>query len=152
MILKPGAYMSELGDVDVGCNLDCGCISWCGAGLGCCRQEIKGSEGSMAFLNAGGTLVFKDLKDGETVTIDAGSLVGFEDSAKLGCAFNGGFCTCCCGGEGCFSTTITGPGRVYMQSMSYERFSAAVAQTISEEERGAASAGSAIGLGMELLG
>ena len=106
----------------------------------------------MAFLNAGGTLVFKDLKDGETVTIDAGSLVGFEDSAKLGCAFNGGFCTCCCGGEGCFSTTITGPGRVYMQSMSFERFSAAVTQTISEEERGAATAGSAIGLGMELLG
>ena len=116
MILKPGAYMAELGDVDVGCNLDCSCVSWCGAGLGCCRQKVSGSEGSVAFLNAGGTLVFKDLKEGETVTIDAGSLVGFEDSAKLGCSFNGGFCTCCCGGEGCFSTTIKGPGRVYMQS------------------------------------
>lgn len=116
LIAKAGAYMSELGDVDVGCSLDCSPTTCCCAGLGCCRQKLSGSDGSIAFLNAGGTLVYKNLKAGETITIDSGSVVGFEDSARLGCTPNGRFCTCCCGGEGCFSTTLTGPGRVYMQS------------------------------------
>lgn len=136
MITKPGAYMSELGNVDVGCSLDCGLATCCGAGLGCCRQKLSGEDGSIAFLNAGGTIVYKHLKAGETVTIDRGSVVGFEDSARLGMSFNGRLCTCCFAGEGCFSTTLTGPGRVYMQSMSLQRFAAAVTQTITEEERG----------------
>jgi len=136
LIATAGAYMSELGDVDVGCNLDCSPATWCCAGLGFCRQKLSGSDGSIAFLNAGGTIVYKHLKEGETITIDSGSVVGFEDSASLGCSFNGNVGTCCFGGEGCFSTTLTGPGRVYLQSMSYQRFAAAVTQTITEEDRG----------------
>lgn len=136
LIAKGGAYMSELGNVDVGCNLDCSPVTWCCAGLGFCRQKLTGDDDSIAFLNAGGTIVFKNLKDGETITIDTGSVVGFEDTAKMGCVFNGKIGTCCFGGEGCFSTTLTGPGRVYLQSMSLQRFAAAVQQTISEEERG----------------
>jgi len=137
LIAKGGVFMSQLGDVDVGCNLDCGSATWCCAGLGFCRQKLSGPDGSIAFLNAGGTIVYKQLEANETITIDRGSVVGFEDSAKMGCRCNGGLCTGCCGGEGCFSTTLTGPGRIYLQSMSFQRFSAAVTQTISEEERGA---------------
>ena len=28
--------------------------------------------------------------------------------------------TCCFGGEGCFNTELQGPGRVYLQTVSYE--------------------------------
>ncbi|KAL3924822.1 MAG: hypothetical protein SGILL_000807 [Bacillariaceae sp.] len=137
MILQPGAYLAELGDVDVGCDLDCGITTCCCAGLGLCRQKLSGSDNSIAFLNAGGTIVYKNLKNGETITVDSGSVVGFEDSVELGIQFNGrmcGCCTCCCGGEGCCSTTMSGPGKVYMQSMSFQRFSAAVAQTIERDD------------------
>ena len=64
---------------------------------------------------AGGTLVYKKLADGETVTVDSRSVVAIEESVHLDIVSNGRFCTCCCGGEGCFSTTLTGPGKVYMQ-------------------------------------
>ena len=40
----------------------------------------------------------------------------------LSCRTAGGCCTCCCGGEGLFNTTLTGPGRVYIQSYSKEKF------------------------------
>jgi len=150
LIAKPGAYMSELGDVDLGCNLNCGIATCCGAGLGFCRQTVSGADGSIAFLNAGGTIVYKQLEPNETVTIDRGSVVAFEDSAHLGMSFNGRCCTCCFTGEGCFSTTLTGPGRVYMQSMSLERFAAAVQQTITEEERGGAQTG--FNLATEMIG
>jgi uncharacterized protein (AIM24 family) len=128
--------MTELGDVEVGCDLDCGLSTCCCAGFGFCRQKLSGSEDSIAFVAAGGTVVYKHLQEGETVIVDTGSIVGFEDTVQMGIQFNGRFCTCCCGGEGCFSATLTGPGRVYMQSMSFARFKAAVAQTI--EERGGA--------------
>mmetsp|Transcript_8833 Transcript_8833/g.21802 ORF Transcript_8833/g.21802 Transcript_8833/m.21802 type:complete len:304 (+) Transcript_8833:1-912(+) len=149
LIAKPGAYMSELGEVDVGCDFDCSPATLCCAGLGFCRQKLTGQDESIAFLNAGGTIVFKHLNPGETITIDKGSLVGFEDSANLGCRFNGNLATGCFGGEGCFSTTLTGPGKVYMQSMSFERFKAAVTQTITEEDRGGPP--TAQGLLMEAL-
>ena len=38
----------------------------------------------------------------------------------------GGLCTICCGGEGLFNTVVTGPGNVYLQSMSFERYRAAL--------------------------
>lgn len=126
--------MAELGDVTVGCDLDCSLTTCCCAGFGCCRQKLSGSNDSIAFLAAGGTVVYKHLEENETITVDSGSVVGIESTVELGITFNGKFCTCCCGGEGCFSTTLKGPGRVYLQSMSFARFSAAVAQSM--EDRG----------------
>jgi uncharacterized protein (AIM24 family) len=112
--------MSQLGDVDVGCDLDCSCKTCLCAGLGCCRQKITGSDDSIAFLAAGGTIVYRHLKEDETITVDTDSIVAFEESVKLGIISNGKLCsiTCCCGGEGIFSTTLTGPGRIYLQVSS----------------------------------
>jgi hypothetical protein len=115
LIAQGGAYMSHLGDADVGCSLDCSYKTCCCAGLGCCRQKITGSDDSIAFLAAGGTIVYKHLADGETITVDTNSVVALEESVSLGITPNGKLGTCLCGGEGCFSTTLTGPGRVYLQ-------------------------------------
>jgi uncharacterized protein (AIM24 family) len=95
--------------------MDCGLRTCCCAGFGCCRQKIHGSDGSIAFLSAGGTLIYRLLTEGETIVVDSHSVVAIEDSVGLGIIPNGRFCTCCLGGEGCCSTTLTGPGRVYMQ-------------------------------------
>jgi uncharacterized protein (AIM24 family) len=115
LIAQSGAYMSELGDVNVGCSLDCSYRTCCCAGLGCCRQKITASDGSIAFLAAGGTVIYRHLEDGETVTVDTNSVVAYEESVTMGITPNGRLFTCCFGGEGCFSTTLTGPGRIYMQ-------------------------------------
>ena len=47
-------------------------------------------------------------------------------SVELNIRQAGGFCTCCCGGEGMFNTVMTGPGQVYVQSMSYAKFKKAL--------------------------
>ena len=133
IIAQGGAIMSQMGDVDVDCHRDCNCATCCCAGLGCCRQKITASDDSIAFLAVGGTVVYKVLKDGETIIVDSNSVVAFEDTVELGIRSNGRFCTCCCGGEGCFSTTLTGPGQIWMQSMSFNKFQAAVQQTVYEE-------------------
>lgn len=125
--------MSHLGDVDVGCDMDCSPLTCCCAGMGCFRQKITGSSDSVAFLAAGGTLIYRQLKQGEQILVDSRSIVAIEDSVKLGLAFNGGLCSCSFGGEGCFSTTFTGPGKVFIQSMSFEKFREAVQKTVIDD-------------------
>eukprot|EP00592_Proboscia_alata_P008340 CAMPEP_0194355936 /NCGR_PEP_ID=MMETSP0174-20130528/3772_1 /TAXON_ID=216777 /ORGANISM="Proboscia alata, Strain PI-D3" /LENGTH=324 /DNA_ID=CAMNT_0039125417 /DNA_START=9 /DNA_END=983 /DNA_ORIENTATION=+ len=144
LIAKSGAIMTHLGDVDVGCNLDANPLTGCCAGLGICRQKLNQTDGGrpgMVFLNAGGTIVMKELAANETVTIDGGCLVGYEDTVKLGVAYAGRCFTCFCGGEGLFNTTMTGPGKIYMQSMSFRRYGNAVRTTVVEERTSGAAAG-----------
>ena len=107
--------MTHMGEADVGCDLDCSPVTCCCAGLGCCRQKISGPDNSIAFLAAGGTILYRKLEEGETVTVDTTSVLAIEDTITLGITSNGRLCTCLFGGEGCFSTTLTGPGRVYTQ-------------------------------------
>lgn len=98
-----------------GCDLDVSPATCCCAGMGCLRQKMSGSEPSIAFLNAGGTIVYRSLQEGETVTVDTNSLLALESGVYLGITPNGRCGTMLCGGESCFSTTVTGPGKVFMQ-------------------------------------
>jgi len=119
----------------IGCDLDCSPKTCCCAGLGCCRQKIQGGDGDIAFLAAGGTLVYRQLEAGETIIVDTKSLVAMENSVEMGIAPNGRIGMCCCGGEGCFSTTLTGPGKVFMQSMGFSKFRSAI-ESRTMDDRG----------------
>jgi uncharacterized protein (AIM24 family) len=85
------------------------------------------------FVAAGGTPVYKYLNDGETITVDSRSVSMIENSVSLGITPNGRLCMCCFGGEGCCSTTLTGPGKVFMQSMPFIKFQQAVQQTVIDD-------------------
>lgn len=136
LIAHPGAYMTDLGSVDVGCDLDCNLATCCCAGLSCCRQKLTGRDDSIAFLAGGGTIMYRNLQEGETIVVDTNSVLAFEESVKLGITPNGRICcslTCCCGGEGICSSTLSGPGRVYLQSFCFEKFAEAVQQVAMED-------------------
>lgn len=120
MILKKHGYMAQRGGVELEMNQDCFSLTCCCGALGCCRQRISGT--GMAFINAGGTILEKDLQDGEEVLIDHNSIVGFQESVTYELVTVGSLLMCCAGGEGCFQAKMTGPGKVYMQSMSFEKF------------------------------
>ena len=53
--------------------------------------------------------------------VDSYSLVAWHD-ATLGVRPVGTCGACCCGGEGCCYTTITGPGTAWVQSMPWELY------------------------------
>ena len=69
--------------------------------------------------------------------------MAWEESAKLGIRTAGGCCTCCCGGEGMFNTTLTGPGKVVFQSMSIEKFKAALSIAAQQNQGGEGGGGGA---------
>ncbi|MBW1683354.1 MAG: AIM24 family protein, partial [Deltaproteobacteria bacterium] len=94
-----------------------------GAGLfggeGFILQRLQGD--GMAFVHAGGTIIQKDLAAGQTLRVDTGCLVAFSPSVSYDIRFIGGFKNALFGGEGIFLAEMTGPGRVFLQSLPFSR-------------------------------
>ena len=73
------------------------------------RQVLKGD--GIAFIGAMGVITHKVLAPGEKLIVDTNSVVAWEETVEYGVKKNsGGLCMCCCGGEGFFSTQLTGSG------------------------------------------
>lgn len=88
-------------------------------GEGFILQKLSGD--GLAFIHAGGTVVEKTLKPGETLRIDTGCVVGFDSNVHYDIKFVGGFKNALFGGEGLFLATLQGPGKVYLQSLPFSR-------------------------------
>lgn len=123
-----------------------------GAGLfggeGFILQRLEGN--GLAFIHAGGTIIEKDLGPGETLRVDTGCIVGFATSVDYDIQFVGGFKNALFGGEGLFLARLTGPGKVYLQSLPFSRLAdrimAANTRSNKGESRGVA------GVGGDILG
>jgi len=75
----------------------------------------------VAFIHAGGDFIDFDLEQGQTLQVEAGCIVAFDESVDYDFQFVGGVKTALFGGEGLFLATLTGPGHVIVQSMTIER-------------------------------
>jgi len=94
-----------------------------GAGLfggeGFIMQRLEGD--GLAFLHAGGTIIKKDLQQGEILKIDTGCLVAMAASVDYDVQFVGNVKSAIFGGEGLFLATLKGPGSVWLQSLPFSR-------------------------------
>ncbi len=115
-------------------------------GEGFILQKYSG-QGTV-FIHACGDFIVKNLQPAETLKVDTGSLVGFESSVQYDITRAGGIKTSLFGGEGLFLTTLTGPGKVIIQSLSISNLAAALAPHLSIGDSGSSGSG---GLG-KLLG
>lgn len=88
-------------------------------GEGFIMQRLTGQ--GIALIHAGGTLMKRTLKPGETLRLDTGCLVGLMPSVTYDVAFVGGFKNTLFGGEGLVLATLTGPGDVWLQSLPFSR-------------------------------
>jgi len=93
-----------------------GCCTGCCGGQGFVLNKLTGS--SWAFLAAGGTVMKKQLNEGESIIVDQFSVLAFEDSVKFGVVWSGNCAVICCGGMGAMNARLTGPGMVLIESMN----------------------------------
>jgi uncharacterized protein (TIGR00266 family) len=84
-------------------------------GEGFIMQKFSGK--GYVFLEIDGTTVSYDLKDGETIILDTGYLAAMEASVKMDIITVKGVGNVLFGGEGLFNTKVTGPGKIWIQSM-----------------------------------
>lgn len=93
-------------------------------GEGFIMQKLEGD--GMAFVHAGGTMAMKELKAGETLKVDTGCIVGFDQTVDYDIEFVGGIKNTVFGGEGLFFAKLQGPGTVYIQSLPFSRLAGRV--------------------------
>ena len=87
-------------------------------GEGFILQKLEGD--GMAFVHAGGSIIAKDLRN-ETLKVDTGCLVGFTEGIDYSIERAGNLKSMFFGGEGMFLATLSGTGRVYLQSLPFSR-------------------------------
>ena len=85
-------------------------------GEGFILQRLSGS--GTAFIHATGDFVEMDLQPGQTIKVDTGSVVGWDSSVTFDIERAGGLKSMMFAGEGIFLTTLTGPGKILLQSMN----------------------------------
>ncbi len=112
-------------------------------GEGFILQKLEGD--GLSFVHAGGTIVERDLKAGETLRLDTGCLVAFEPRVHYDIQFVGGIKTAMFGGEGIVFATLTGPGKVWMQSLPFSRLAGRIFAAAPQTPGGAREEGSILG-------
>jgi uncharacterized protein (AIM24 family) len=85
-------------------------------GEGFLLQEISGK--GMAFLEIDGSVKEIDLAPGEKYKVNTGNVAAFEKRVKYSVEMVKGFANILFGGEGLFLTTVEGPGKVWLQTMT----------------------------------
>jgi uncharacterized protein (AIM24 family) len=88
-------------------------------GEGFIMEKLEGD--GLCFVHAGGTMQAFDLGPGETLRVDTGCLVALQPSVNYDIQFVGKIKSALFGGEGIFFATLTGPGRVWLQSLPFSR-------------------------------
>jgi uncharacterized protein (TIGR00266 family) len=114
-----------------------------GAGLfggeGFILQKLEGD--GLAFMHSGGTLFTKVLAPGETLRVDTGCIVAFETTVNYDIQMVPGIKTAFFGGEGLFFAALTGPGKIWLQSLPFKRLAKQVLSAIPRSK----GEGSALG-------
>ncbi|MEE8524092.1 MAG: TIGR00266 family protein [Thermoanaerobaculia bacterium] len=126
-----------------------------GAGLfggeGFILQKLDGD--GLAFLHAGGTVVERTLQAGETMRLDTGCLVAFEQGVNYDIQMIKGIKSVIFGGEGMFYAALTGPGKVWIQSLPFSRLAKRVYAAAPQTRGGRKGEGSVLGgLGDLMMG
>jgi uncharacterized protein (TIGR00266 family) len=111
-------------------------------GEGFILQKLKGD--GMAFIHAGGMVVEKQLK-GETLRVDTGCIVGFSPGIDYDIQRAGNLKSMFFGGEGMFLATLSGHGRVFLQSLPFSRLADRIIQHAPSAGGSAKGEGSVLG-------
>jgi len=88
-------------------------------GEGFIMQRLDGD--GLAFVHAGGTLMARDLAPGERLRVDTGCIVALQQSVDFDIQYVGKLKSALFSGEGLFFASLTGPGRVWLQSLPLSR-------------------------------
>ena len=118
-------------------------------GEGFIMQRLQGD--GIVLVHAGGTLMHRELQPGQRLKLDTGCLVALAPTVDYDIQFVGGFKNAIFGGEGLFLATLTGPGKIWCQSLPFSRLAGRVLANASRT--GGKDEGSLLGsFGKVLMG
>lgn len=127
-ILQKKAFLAS----ETGVKLEMFFNKKAGAGIfggeGFIMQKLSGS--GIAFAEIDGELMEYTLGRGQQLVVDTGYVAGFEKTVSIDIQQVKGMKNKLLGGEGFFNTILTGPGRIWLQTMPISGIAGAIAPFI----------------------
>lgn len=115
MIVQKSAFLASESGVELSIHFSKKLGAGIFGGEGFIMQRLSGS--GIAFIEIDGDLVEYELKAGQQIVVDTGNVAGFSPSVKMDIRQVPGVKNMLFGGEGLFNTVLTGPGRIWLQTM-----------------------------------
>lgn len=124
MIVQKGGYLASQPSVELSVAFQKKFGAGFFGGEGFIMQRLHGT--GMAFLEIDGYVVEYDLQPGQQMVIDTGYLAAMTGSCTMDIQTVKGLGNKLFGGEGFFNTVVTGPGKIYLQTMPINQLAGAV--------------------------
>ena len=124
MILQKTAFLAAEPGVELSIHFNKKLGTGLFGGEGFIMQRLSGN--GLAFLEFDGHIKEYELAPGQQLVIDTGYLAAMTGSCQLEIQTVPGIKNVVFGGEGLFNTVVTGPGRVWLQSMPVSQLAGAI--------------------------
>ena len=130
IVHKSGFLASEIGFIlSIHFNQKVGAGLFGGEGF--ILQKLSGT--GVAFVEIDGSVEIYKLQAGQQIIVDTGHLAAMSASCQIDVKAVGGIKNTVFGGEGIFNTVITGPGKVYLQTMPMDRFVSSISRHLPQK-------------------
>jgi len=149
LICQKDAFLAAAKGVSIGIHFQKRILTGLFGGEGFVMQKLEGD--GWVFLHCGGTVVERKLAAGETLHVDTGCLAALTDTVHYSVGRAGSVKSMLFGGEGLFLATLTGPGRVWLQSLPFSRLAGRMLAGLSQQG-GARGEGSILGRMGDIVG
>ena len=123
-ILQKSAFLASEAGVQLSMHVNQKLSAGFFGGEGFIMQKLTGN--GIAFAEVDGELVEYTLAPGEQMVVDTGYVMGFELSVSMDIQQVKGLKNKLLGGEGFFNPLLTGPGKVWLQTMPISGVAAAI--------------------------
>lgn len=124
MVLQKNAFLASESSVELSIHFNKKLGSGFFGGEGFIMQHLSGS--GTAFVEVDGELVEYTLAPGQQMVVDTGNVLGFDLGVSIDIQSVPGLKNKLLGGEGLFNTVLTGPGRIWLQTMPLPNVAAAL--------------------------
>ena len=125
IVQKTGFLASEIG-VNLSIHLNKKIGTGLFGGEGFVLQRLSGN--GTAFIEIDGSVEVYKLQAGQQIIIDTGHLAAMSATCQIDIKIVGGIKNTFLGGEGVFHTVVTGPGKVFLQTMPISRFASSISR------------------------
>lgn len=115
MIMQKSAFLASEASVELSVYFRKKLGSGLFGGEGFIMQKISGN--GIAFAEFDGHVIEYELQPGQQIVIDTGHLAAMTESCQMDIQTVPGLKNMFFGGEGVFNTVVTGPGKVWLQTM-----------------------------------
>jgi len=119
LICQKDAFLCAARGVQMGIFFQRKVMTGLFGGEGFIMQKLEGD--GWVFVQMGGTVVERELGPGEELHVDTGCLAAYTAGVEFDLVTAGGVRSVLFGGEGLFFARLTGPGKVWIQSLPFSR-------------------------------